>query len=168
MPTIKIINFTNKEIITKKTLGLNIYSAYDYEIPPGDHIGVKTDLQIKIPFYYYINIIKNDYLSQSLFITQNLIETKGPLIIYFLNVGKTNIFIKKNSCIGKFILQKKILFDIVQDQKEICMNWNNGYCQDICPNNRRHNCHICYENHQKIHHEGDFLKYYFSILIYYF
>ncbi|XP_062860504.1 deoxyuridine 5'-triphosphate nucleotidohydrolase, mitochondrial isoform X2 [Trichomycterus rosablanca] len=78
-----------------KAAGYDLYSAYDYSIPPMDKAVVKTDIQIAVPRGCYgrvAGVVDEDY--------------RGNLGVVLFNFGKETFKVKKGDRVAQLVCER--------------------------------------------------------------
>ena len=95
---------------SKKAAGMDLYSAYDYVVPPQERTLIKTDIQIAMPDGCYGRIAPRSGLAKNHFIDigAGVIDPdyRGNVEIIMYNFGKKHFNVKKGDSIAQLILEK--------------------------------------------------------------
>lgn len=98
---------------TPQSIGLDLYSAYTYNVSAQGRCLVKTDLQIKIPLGCYGRVAPTSKLSYENFldIGAGVIDPdyRGNVGVLVYNFGKQAYQIEKGSKVAQLILEKAMI-----------------------------------------------------------
>ena len=95
---------------TPGSAGLDLSSAYNYVIPPGEAGRIATEIAVTVPKNCYGQISERSGFSydNKVSILGGVIDSDytGEIIIQLLNHGKTNLKISRGDRIAQLIIQK--------------------------------------------------------------
>ena len=95
---------------SKQAAGIDLYSAYEYILPPNERILVKTDIQITLPDGCYGRIAPRSGLAYKHFLDVfgGVIDRdyRGNIVIILVNFGKEEYKINKGDRVAQLILER--------------------------------------------------------------
>lgn len=98
--------------------GVDLYSAYDYIIQPGEKELIKTDLSVQIPQGYYGRIAPRSSVAwkHHIDVGAGVIDNdyRGNIGVVLFNHGKKPFIIAKNDRIAQLIMEKCCIPKIVK------------------------------------------------------
>ena len=107
---------------TPQSIGLDLFSAYDYEINPQERCLIKTDLQIQIPYGCYGRVAPTSRLAYENFIDvgAGVIDPdyRGNIAVLLYNFGKETFKVNKGRKVAQLILEKAMI-PIATEVKEL-------------------------------------------------
>ncbi|XP_062860503.1 deoxyuridine 5'-triphosphate nucleotidohydrolase, mitochondrial isoform X1 [Trichomycterus rosablanca] len=93
-----------------KAAGYDLYSAYDYSIPPMDKAVVKTDIQIAVPRGCYGRVAPRSGLAAKHFIDVGAgvvdEDYRGNLGVVLFNFGKETFKVKKGDRVAQLVCER--------------------------------------------------------------
>uniref|UniRef100_A0A8D2DUH5 Deoxyuridine 5'-triphosphate nucleotidohydrolase n=1 Tax=Sciurus vulgaris TaxID=55149 RepID=A0A8D2DUH5_SCIVU len=105
---------------SKRVTGYDLYSAYDYIVPPMERALVKTDIQIALPSGCYGRIAPRSSLAAKHFIDvgAGVIDEhyRGNVGVVLFNFGKEKFGVKKGDRIAQLICERIFNPDIEEVQ----------------------------------------------------
>ncbi|XP_017321161.1 deoxyuridine 5'-triphosphate nucleotidohydrolase, mitochondrial isoform X2 [Ictalurus punctatus] len=105
-----------------KAAGYDLYSAYDYSIPPMDKAIVKTDLQIAVPAGCYGRVAPRSGLAAKHFIDVGAgvvdEDYRGNLGVVLFNFGKETFEVKKGDRVAQLVCER-ICYPDLQELKTL-------------------------------------------------
>lgn len=112
--TLQVAKLTNRATIptqgSDKAAGFDLYSAYDYIIPPKGKIMVKTDIQLKVPVGTYGRIASRSSVAfeNHIDISAGVIDEdyRGNVGIVMFNHANTEFNINTGDRIAQLICEK--------------------------------------------------------------
>lgn len=119
---LQVVKLTSKALIptraTPQSIGLDLYSAYPYDIPAKGRRMIKTDLQIKIPIGCYGRIAPTSRLAYENFIDigAGVIDPdyRGNVVVLIYNFSKQAFTIDRGDKVAQLILERAMI-PIVQE-----------------------------------------------------
>lgn len=107
---------------TTKSIGLDLFSAYRYEVPSQERCLIKTDLQIQIPDGCYGRVAPTSTLAYENFIDvgAGVIDPdyRGNLVVLLYNFGKQNFQVHPGNKVAQLILERAVI-PVVQEEKQL-------------------------------------------------
>ncbi|KFM57258.1 Deoxyuridine 5'-triphosphate nucleotidohydrolase, mitochondrial, partial [Stegodyphus mimosarum] len=95
---------------SKLAAGFDLYSAYDYSVPPSGKVLVLTDLQVQIPEGHYGRVAPRSGLAVKHFIDVGAgvvdEDYRGNLGVVLFNFGSDVFEVKKGDRIAQLICEK--------------------------------------------------------------
>ncbi|XP_026019371.1 deoxyuridine 5'-triphosphate nucleotidohydrolase, mitochondrial isoform X1 [Astatotilapia calliptera] len=103
-----------------KAAGYDLYSAYNYSIPPMDKAIVKTDIQIAVPHGYYGRVAPRSGLAAKHFIDVGAgvvdEDYRGNVGVVLFNFGKETFEVKKGDRVAQLVCEKICYPDLVEQE----------------------------------------------------
>ncbi|XP_063328769.1 deoxyuridine 5'-triphosphate nucleotidohydrolase, mitochondrial isoform X2 [Pelmatolapia mariae] len=103
-----------------KAAGYDLYSAYDYSIPPMDKTIVKTDIQIAVPHGCYGRVAPRSGLAAKHFIDVGAgvvdEDYRGNVGVVLFNFGKETFEVKKGDRVAQLVCEKICYPDLVEQE----------------------------------------------------
>ncbi|XP_039901313.1 deoxyuridine 5'-triphosphate nucleotidohydrolase, mitochondrial isoform X1 [Simochromis diagramma] len=103
-----------------KAAGYDLYSAYNYSIPPMDKAIVKTDIQIAVPHGYYGRVAPRSGLAAKHFIDVGAgvvdEDYRGNVGVVLFNFGKETFEVKKGNRVAQLVCEKICYPDLVEQE----------------------------------------------------
>eukprot|EP00088_Acartia_fossae_P070812 TRINITY_DN9573_c0_g1_i2.p1 TRINITY_DN9573_c0_g1~~TRINITY_DN9573_c0_g1_i2.p1 ORF type:complete len:175 (+),score=55.45 TRINITY_DN9573_c0_g1_i2:2-526(+) len=117
---LQVAKLTEKAIIptrgSQKAAGYDLYSAYDYQIPPRGKILAKTDIQIKVPHGTYGRVAPRSGLAwkQHIDIGAGVVDEdyRGNVGVVMFNHSEVQVDIKAGDRIAQLVCEKICYPDI--------------------------------------------------------
>ena len=98
---------------TPESIGLDLYSAYEYDVPSHERCLVKTDIQLEIPTGCYGRIAPTSTLAYQDFIDigAGVVDPdyRGNIGVLVFNFGKKPFKIEKGKRIAQIIFERAVI-----------------------------------------------------------
>ena len=112
--------------------GYDLYSAYEYSLPPGGKILVHTDIQIKLPQGTYGRIASRSGLAANhhIHVGAGVIDRnyRGNIIVILFNLGKDEYLIHKGDRIAQLICERIMYPELeIVHQLDMTARGSNGF-----------------------------------------
>ena len=122
MSQLRVVKLTNRATLPKRatpfSAGLDLYSAYDYTVPPGQRVLVLTDLKVEIPEDCYGRIAPRSGLAVHRYIdiAAGVIDSdyRGNLCVVVVNNYTSDFYIQKGDRIAQLICERIRLPTVVE------------------------------------------------------
>lgn len=108
---------------SEKAAGYDLYSAYDYIVPPQDKLLVKTDLQIALPDGCYGRVAPRSGLAVKKFIDvgAGVIDQdyRGNVGVVLFNFAKEEFVVKKGDRVAQLVLERIFLPELEESKVDL-------------------------------------------------